>query len=189
MPRPGPRRLRGMSVPGTASRELAHGVRPESALDYRYCSALMATMEAVGARWEVRRATPALGRRLPRTAGLYMFVWRPYFRLTLSDGASQALPFVLYVGRAGGSDNSNTLRARYAEYAELLRPISDPVPAPLARNSRLKELFAIAPLEFWYCAPSEVGALPLLERRLIDVLLPPGNFQKPRFRVRRIIPT
>ena len=135
-------------------------------------------------------ATPGLARALPKSAGLYMFVWRPRLRFSLAsardpgdsndfrsqDESSVALAYVLYVGKAGDK-SKGSIRERYKSYAGLMSSSPEKLwetQPPSVREQRLERLLCLRPLEFWFqeCSSEDLGQL---ELRLIDALSPPGN--------------
>ena len=145
-----------------------------------HCRRVQIALDGIGAEWDAHMATPELGAALPREPGLYMFVWRPLFRMRLGAGESVSFRRVLYVGRAGGPGSGNTLRGRYRGYASLLADGAAAADWPKARDRRLAALFRLRDLRYW-CAPvSDEAALPAMEKRLIELLDPPGNHDRPK---------
>lgn len=145
-----------------------------------HCRRVQIALDGIGAEWEAHRATPGLARSLPREPGLYMFVWRPSFRVRLGNGEPASFRRVLYVGRAGGPGSGNTLRGRYGGYTALLADGAAAADWPKARDRRLAALFQLRDLRYW-CAPVSDGtALPAMEKRLIELLDPPGNRDRPK---------
>ena len=129
--------------------------------------------------WEIMRATPSLGDRIPARTGLYMFVFRSHLSLALPNGATHRPTWVLYVGRAGSADSQRTLKDRYrGEYCKYVA--GDPEQLWLAdsdrtRASTLKKYLSIWPLEYWYLIVDDRAKVPLLEDRLIKLFSPPLN--------------
>lgn len=139
---------------------------------------LQRTLDQADVEWMRRNASPGLARDLPRSAALYMFVWQPFFSVTLAGRERENFPMVLYVGK------TTALRTRYNEYASILsatRADKD------ERQKLLRDLFKARQLEFWY-APVRPAELGELEQRLITIFDPPGNTQRPRVQVVKSVP-
>ena len=138
---------------------------------------LQRTLDQAGVEWMRRNASPGLARDLPRSAALYMFVWQPFFSVTLAGRERENFPMVLYVGR------TTALRTRYSEYAAILSATR----ATRDERQNLRDLFKARQLEFWYALvhPTELDEL---EQRLITIFDPPGNTQRPRVRVVKSVP-
>lgn len=151
--------------------------------DPLHCQRLRDVLDDMGVQWEVREASPTLQRLLPRSPGLYMFVWEPYFHAKLAAGREVMFPEVLYVGRAGDSQSSNTLQARYAEYVQYLAGRQDE--GSLGRRQRLTDLFQRKRLRYWFARVDDRSKLREMEDILIDLFDPPGNIQRSRPRMRR----
>ena len=139
---------------------------------------------AAGGAWEVLPATPASGSSVPRSPGVYMFVWRPPLTLTRHEPHdSQQLLYVLYVGRAGGPDSSSTLHQRYKNYIRYFA--SDPKSLwsnqPLdSRDARMKCFLSLEPLEYWFLSCAATSTIHEIEARLQSVLNPPLNARRER---------
>lgn len=137
--------------------------------------------------WEKLQATDGLAASLPDDPGLYMFVWRPTFGLTMSDGTESKFHQILYIGQAGGAkQQGNTLRNRYKDYRKHLRGnpedlwVAEP---PTTRAGRLTHFLTLRPLEFWFTTVGDRSLIENLESRLINLYNPPANTQKrPRLR-------
>lgn len=151
-------------------------------MDDEHCDALSRDLaRAAPQGWEVVKATRSAWRSVPDEPGLYMFVWQPRLRLRLatSEDASLAIPWILYVGKAGDGVNGNNLRRRYKqEYASLIG--ADPeslwsAEIPATREQRLARYLNLVPLSFWYCVLEDGSAIHGLERRLFNLLAPPLN--------------
>lgn len=146
--------------------------------DPLHCQRLRDALGDMGVQWQVREASPTLQRILPRSPGLYMFVWEPYFRAMLAAGQEVMFPEVLYVGRAGGNQSSNTLQARYAEYAQYLSGQQEE--GASGRRQRLTNLFQRKRLRYWFARVDDRSKLQEMENHLIDLFDPPGNIQRSR---------
>ena len=159
----------------------------EALIDVEYCQSVNEMFDAQGVHWTIRKATRSLKKFLPEKPGLYMFVWRPFLRLLDADKCKQSFPIILYIGSTGGADSTATLRSRYNEYANLLPGKSDRklVEPASSRSVRLQRGFMLRELEFWYATPTEKRLILDLESRLIDLLTPPLNHQRPKVRPRR----
>lgn len=151
--------------------------------DPLHCQRLRDALSDLGVQWQVREASPTLQRILPRSPGLYMFVWEPYFRAVLATSQEVMFPEVLYVGRAGDSQSNNTLQARYAEYAQYLSGQLDE--GTSGRRQRLTNLFQRKRIRYWFARVDDRSKLRELEGHLIDLFDPPGNIQRSRPRMRR----
>lgn len=160
-----------------------------SLLDQKYCTSVAKMLTGAGVRWSIRRATPSLQSFLPRLPGLYMFVWRPWLRFLASDGNAKSFPVILYVGQTGGEGSANTIRSRYTEYARLIPSKGTEVPqaAQSLRAERLARYLGLSELEFWYATPDDATLIPELENRIINLMTPPLNHQRPKVRPRRIV--
>lgn len=154
-------------------------------LDQSGTQALCGDLREYGSGWEVFEATEHLYETLPDKPGLYMFVWRPWFRFSMMEtaGGQQARPTstsqILYIGQAGASDDQtgNTLRSRYKNYR---RHISTE-PHHLWRTTRrltrpnLLEYLALRPLEYWFTVVNDRAEIKSLESRLLQWFNPPLN--------------
>ena len=138
---------------------------------------LQRTLDQADVEWVRRNASPRLARDLPRSAALYMFVWQPFFSVTLAGRERENFPLVLYVGR------TTALRTRYNEYAAILSAAR----ATKDERQDLRDLFKARQLEFWY-APVHPTELRELEERLITIFDPPGNKLRPRVQVVKSVP-
>ena len=145
-------------------------------LDKAGCQMLSQDLSAHGP-WEVRKAGRQTWEMIPDEPGLYMFVWRPWFRFDVSGGRPVDLEQVLYAGMAGaGKYAQSTLRSRYksgyAKYfpgdPELLWEPSEVI----MRNDRLERFLSLEPLEYWFTVISDRGQIGLLEDRLLQLLNP-----------------
>lgn len=156
-------------------------------LDRAGTGALCRDLADLGNGWEVFEATERLWERLPDQPGLYMFVWRPWFRFTMMETAvaettrPDSTSQILYIGQAGSStnDTGNTLRLRYKSYRKFIR--SDPnglwAAPPTLRISRptLLEYLALRPLEYWFTVVEDRSTIKGLEARLLNMFNPPLN--------------
>lgn len=155
-------------------------------LDRAGTGALCQDLANLSNGWEVFEATERLWENLPDQPGLYMFVWRPWFRFNLTETASGVNPppdstsQILYIGQAGYSTNEsgNTLRYRYKSYRRFIR--SEPSrlwAAPSLRISRptLLEYLALRPLEYWFTVVEDRNSIRGLEARLLHMFNPPLN--------------
>ncbi|MFD1663694.1 hypothetical protein ACFSL4_37435 [Streptomyces caeni] len=159
---------------------------------------LQQDLEDMATPWQIFPATDQLASNLPDSPGLYMFVWRPGFRLRLHGDHSGPLadtsgsfPLILYIGQAGGaSRGTNTLRNRYKNYRKHLR--GDPEELwtqsePRRRAERLTRYLSLGPLEFWCAVVEDRSRIEGLEKRLIRLFNPPLNDQnRPRLRVTQL---
>ena len=117
---------------------------------------------------------------IPDEPGLYMFVWRPYFRFDVAAGRNIDLEQVLYLGQAGaGKYKQATLRSRYKSGYSKYFP-GDPARLweeheVIQRHGRLQRYLALRPLEFWFTVIQDRDQIALLEDRLLQLLNPPIN--------------
>lgn len=151
-------------------------------LDDEHCRMISDILRDVGSAWEVRTAQPDLYQQLPMGPGLYMFVWHPALQLMGAyEATARSFPWILYIGQAGGGSSNNTLRDRYKnEYSKLLN--GDPGKlfasnAPVNRSDRMKRYLRLRPLEYWWTEIADQQKIPLLEKRLVNLLQPPLNSQ------------
>lgn len=152
-------------------------------MDSEHCAALATDLRNVApGGWERAKATKVAWKMLPSEPGLYMFVWEPEFELDVAESQqAQRLPWILYVGRAGGRNSGNTIRARYrAEYATLVG--ADPsclwaeaCHTAEGRTERLARYLSVSPLWLWYAVVTDGAQLNQLEQRLFNLLTPPLN--------------
>jgi len=111
-----------------------------------------------------------------------MFVLTPGLRLKMAyPEMEMTLPRALYVGKAGSSSGSGTLRARYrTEYKDYVccdpDRLWDESPT-LDRKSVLKKYLNLWPLQYWYLEVAERETISRLETGLIKLLNPPLNWQ------------
>ena len=164
-------------------------------LDRAGCAALEDDLKEIAGPWETYEATERLWQALPDAPGLYMFVWRPPFRLAVADDRKPGSIFqVLYVGQAGASrdEHGNTLRERYKSYRKYLRGDPERLWAPgepVSRNQRLARYLTLRPLEYWFAVVSDRSQVENLESRLTTLLNPPINDRgRPKIRARPSTP-
>lgn len=149
-------------------------------LDGPGCGSLDKKLREVAGEWEVMLAKERLWESLPKSPGIYMFVWRPTFRWHVS-ARPDSVCYYLYVGQTGAGASGATLRDRYKSYTKYLAGSPDKLweePAVRTRTSTFERYLKLEPLEFWYTvvqSPSEVN---LLEDQLIKLLMPPLNGQR-----------
>jgi hypothetical protein len=155
-------------------------------LDRALCDQLATDLRQQGQAWEVQAATEHAWEATPDEAGLYMFVWRPFFAFDVAEQRRPGdLAQVLYVGKAGADDSGGptegTLRTRYRDYVKYLR--SDPAELwstthPSTRPQLLRRYLTLRPLEHWFLIVRQRTEIPVLEDRLIKLLKPPCNRQR-----------
>ncbi|WAX78798.1 hypothetical protein [Streptomyces sp. KMM 9044] len=143
--------------------------------------------------WERLLAVENLADSLPQEAGLYMFVWRPTFKLAMADNSPSSFHQILYIGQAGGAgQQGNTLRNRYREYKKYLNGNPEALWAtqpPDTRRGRLTHYLTLRPLEYWFTTIADRSQIENLETRLIDLYNPPANVQKrPKLHARVVGP-
>jgi len=148
-------------------------------MDQDFCQTVTDELRLHGAKWECRKALPTLHHQVPAKSGVYMFVYRSTLRLDTANDDSFNPTWVLYVGRAGYSNNNSTLKNRYkSEYSKYVggnpeilwnnEPIT-------CRADFLKRYLSIYPLQYWYCIIPDRDKIKLIEDRLIKLLSPPLN--------------
>lgn len=148
-------------------------------IDKPHCESISDVLGDAGTQWTVRKATKEAYGTLPRTGGLYMFVWRPdiTFSLATAPPEKQKFAYVLYVGKVGGVGSNNTLRDRYkAEYSRYVE--RDPKilwdrSTATGRAAVLRRYLTLIPLEYWYTEISDREKIDELERRLLWMFHPP----------------
>lgn len=153
----------------------------ERLLDSNFCRQIDAVIRRAGQKWERLQAVPGLADTLPTKRGVYMFVWRPAFKLHFDQPPStEQCVWVLYVGKAGVEDGEHdTLRDRYKSgYSHYVG--GDPSvlwdgTVPTTRPERLARYLTLRPLEYWYLLIEDVRDIPIIERKLIRLLAPPLN--------------
>jgi len=135
-----------------------------------------------GLKWERLNATPALASQLPRLRGIYMFVWTPGPVFEFASGSHRHhTAWILYIGKAGVEGGaSDTFQDRY-RHAYQRYVGGDPsvvwdgeLPGA-GREDRLKRYLTLRPLQYWYLPLTDVGYIPILERRLVQLFRPPLN--------------
>jgi hypothetical protein len=125
-------------------------------LDQCGTGALVEDLVARAGPWEAYDATERLWEILPEEPGLYMFVWRPWFRFRMAE-ATVTVPIqkpdsitqILYIGQTGASDNEagSTLRERYKSYRKYLRAEPDSLWDRHQSSTRHHEAYAKASLK------------------------------------------
>jgi hypothetical protein len=127
-------------------------------------------------KWEVLLASQSIVDRIPETPGLYMFIWKPYFKLSIEKGDYE-FRYVLYIGQAN-SDTSN-LRTRFrSDYIDFIKSYSDSIwdkVEPNNREQRLKKYLNLWELEYWFCSITnreDLEKIDKLEIELIETLGP-----------------
>lgn len=135
--------------------------------------------------WESKEATERLWEILPDSPGLYMFVWRPWFRfnvadtLNVDDSKPDSVSQILYIGQAGASDGTggSTLKQRYKSYSKHIR--GDPrelwAPGLPMTRPQLSRYLALRPLEYWFTVVEDRREIKALETRLLSIFNPPMN--------------
>jgi hypothetical protein len=146
-------------------------------LDEAGSKALSADLTRHAQPWEMRAAANRTWEMVPDEPGLYMFVWRPFFRFEVTGGRNVDLEQVLYLGQAGaGKYRQATLRSRYKSGYSRYFP-GDPARLweereVVQRHGRLQRYLALRPLEFWFTVIEDREQIALLEDRLLQLLNP-----------------
>ena len=151
-------------------------------IDASFCKNVSQELAKDGRCWEVRLATPELWKQIPEAPGLYMFVLSPHLRLKMANPECEtSLPRVLYVGRAGVSEGSGTLKARYrSEYGKYVCCNPERLwegASTSNRKTALRKYLNLWPLHYWYLEIAERETIGRLETGLIKLLNPPLNLQ------------
>lgn len=154
-------------------------------IDQAGTGTLVQDLTESGAPWESYEATERLWEMLPESPGLYMFVWRPWFRFRMAEPSAatdikpNAMSQILYIGQAGASpDNGgSTLRHRYRSYCRHLRADPKVLWTPTLRLTRpdLARYLTLRPLEYWFTVVNDRSEIKSLETRLIELFNPPIN--------------
>lgn len=114
--------------------------------------------------WDCVRFSPNNKNTVPREPGIYAFVvsWTP----------SKAPPhgYILYIGIAGHTKSTSTLRARYTQYLREQRNASGRPRVVFMLNEWKEDLF------FYYAPlPNSKSNLRMIESRMISAIIPPVN--------------
>jgi hypothetical protein len=155
-------------------------------LDIAVTNTLADDLRTGGTPWEAYEATERLWEMLPDSPGLYMFVWRPWFRFHVAETSVAAGPpkpdsvaQILYIGQAGASvyGDGSTLKQRYKSYRRHIR--ADPkvlwnAAQPMTRP-QLSRYLALRPLEYWFTVVEDRAEVKSLESRLLAMFNPPMN--------------
>lgn len=156
-------------------------------LDLDACREVSKDMRAEGEAWEVIKISGGVEKKIPKSRGVYMFVWAPELVFSLDSVGPHRRDIhevrrVIYVGSAGGSRSKNsagTMRDRY--YNEYRRWVyGDPrllwkSSGSSSRPIRLETYLALRPLEFWALSCDDSSLVDSIEQRLIHLLDPPMN--------------
>jgi hypothetical protein len=149
-------------------------------LDRPGCQMLRDDLAKHGQPWEMRTPAKRTWEMIPDKPGLYMFVWRPWFRFEVAAGRTLDLEQVLYLGQAGaGQYRQATLRGRYKSGYSKYFP-GDPARLwdqrdIIQRHDRLESYLTLQPLEYWFTVIEDREEIALLEDRLLQMLNPPIN--------------
>lgn len=156
-------------------------------LDRDFTTMLNTELNSAEFHWEKCAAVPDLANQLPRSRGLYMFVWRPAMSFRFEADAVESahrLTWILYVGKVGIENGvSDTFRRRYKD-AYKRHVAKDPTAIfeiPQEKDTRellLSRYLTLRPLEYWYLPISDISTIVRLEDNLIRLLNPPLNTQK-----------
>lgn len=154
-------------------------------LDSFGSKALTEDLKEAAQPWEAKEATDRLWEVLPDSPGLYMFVWRPWFRFNMAetlrtdDSKPDSVSQILYIGQAGasGTNSGSTLKQRYKSYSKHIR--GDPrelwAPALPMTRPQLARYLSLRPLEYWFTVIEDRREIKPLESRLISMFNPPMN--------------
>jgi hypothetical protein len=162
-------------------------------MDSVRCQELTKLLAEVADAWETKWAMPNLWQQLPKSPGLYMFVWAPEldFAMAKHNVPSTRFRWALYVGKAGDVHGQGTLQARYhADYAKHTQRDPEALwtnSEPANRTERLQHYLRLRPLEYWWAVVEDRKRIQTLERQLIRMLNPPVNRQGARGRTLRSV--
>ncbi len=161
----------------------------------RWCKDLVKGLERFGKKWIIYpKAHASLTSRIPEFPGLYMFVWRPKFHISIPRNQGNKIRFSwpIYVGRT----DSDTLKSRYQAYATIMRnlphqPTLGGTPAFPRQQGRkfLLKTYLQYPVEYWCLTVSAnelISEMENLEKKLIGFFNPPVNKQHTWHRGRNI---
>lgn len=149
-------------------------------LDQAGCKLLRDDLAEHGHPWELLTPSKRSWELIPDQPGLYMFVWRPWFRFDVAAGRTIELEQILYLGQAGaGQHRQATLRSRYKSGYSKYFP-GDPARLwddreIIQRHDKLERYLTLRPLEYWFTVIEDREEIAHLEDRLIQLLNPPIN--------------
>lgn len=166
------------------SPSLVFEIAPDRLINKDYCENLSNEVFSK-LDWEVLTASPTTFERIPETSGLYMFVWKPYFKIKNNMGKFD-LRYILYVGKADAT--TSNLKTRYKkEYSDYVKQQPDTIWSKSDidnRDKRLRKYLNLWELEYWFCSitnSEDINKIDKFERDLIETLSPPINYQyKPK---------
>ena len=148
-------------------------------LDEAVGETLTTDLLGTGGKWEILTATRGCATVIPPKCGLYMFVYRSHLTMEFENKPPHRQTWVLYVGRGGSADSTNTLRKRYKnEYSKFVGGDLEHLwneTEPKNRTNNLKRYLTIYPLEYWFLVVEDRHKIADLERRLIKIFSPPLN--------------
>jgi len=161
---------------------LSFNLLPDRLVNEKYCHDLseLILCKSKG-NWEKLKATKNLYRSIPDLPGLYLFIWKLYFPFKF-DNSKLFFRYILYIGKAGGSDCKGTLRSRYqSEYSKIIHSDPEKIWVNVDMNTRidrLQKLLNLHDLEYWFLPLNncnDMSVIEILEDRLIKLFNPPGN--------------
>jgi hypothetical protein len=164
----------------TPIRGLFESTPVERVQNVEFYTLLLNDLKSVASPWESYPLGANVFQLLPADPGLYMFVWGPAALTFSTDKDPLCFQKILYIGKA-----SVSLKDRFrSEYRRIIET-ADPslfwhdTPAE-TRQARLQRLLSLEPIDLWFCRiPStKVDLIDNLETRLIELINPPGNFQR-----------
>ena len=154
-------------------------------INFDLCQTVSTTLLDQCARWKTEKVSNGLYRSLPDSPGIYMFVWSPPIQFKFED-EFERLRHILYVGKAEKS-LQDRFKQEYKNYFndrfELLW-----TEEPKNRTGRLEKYFQLRPLFYWYSEVKDLDTINYLESRLIEILSPPLNVQRPKGKVKPPVP-
>ena len=145
------------------------------------------TDSASDGAWEMLPAKSHSASSVPRSPGVYMFVWCPPLTLECSRTFYlDNLTFrqVLYIGKAGGLVSRGTLQERFKTYIKHFG--NDPRllwsnESLRNRSSKLNCFLSLEPLEYWFLVCKDESDVVEIEKNLIRLLNPPINKKEKTF--------
>ncbi|WP_022665362.1 hypothetical protein [Desulfospira joergensenii] len=155
-------------------------IPPQGLLDKKFCERINEEiLEYSTGGWEKKKATESLGSSLPETSGIYIFTWAPYFQLSMDEGEKiESIRMVLYIGKAGGDNNSNLSKRYNSEYSKIVQKYPDfhwSNSELKTREEKIQQVLNLWDLEYWFAVFKNDKHILRIEKALIKLYNPPAN--------------